>query len=187
MRSVVIHCGTNIINTSSSDEISVGVVTFARSISHRYPNIEVIVSGLLPREIHWSKRRVKNNKTNASLRDYCKKSSKMSFMRQDLDWTLPGNSLSMELYYKDHLHLFGNGNIKFSKLIIETLQDVLSPQSSSQLLSSYLSKSLLIRSPPLSSLPRSNLFQFKHVPNHLHLNHCQPQQHPSTEMSNFFA
>ena len=33
IRSVVIHCGTNNIDTSSSDEISVGVVTIARSIS----------------------------------------------------------------------------------------------------------------------------------------------------------
>ena len=51
MRSVVIHCGTNNIDTSSSDEISVDVVTIARSISHPYPNIEIIVSGLLTRDI----------------------------------------------------------------------------------------------------------------------------------------
>ena len=75
-------------------------------------------------------------------------------MRQDPDWTLPDNSLNMELYYKDHLQLIENGNIKFSKLIIETLQDVLSPQSS---LSSYLSQASLIRLPPPSSIPRSNL------------------------------
>ena len=56
--------------------------------------------------------------------------AKMTFMRQDPDWTLPDNSLNMELYYKDHLHLIENGNMKFSKLIIETLQGVLSPQSS---------------------------------------------------------
>ena len=73
IRSVVIHCGTNNIDTSSSDEISVGVVTIARSIFHRYPNIEIIVSGLLPRDIHWSTRRVKINETNDYLRDYCKK------------------------------------------------------------------------------------------------------------------
>ena len=101
-----------------------------RSISHCYPNIEVIVSGLLPRDIHWSTRRVKINETNDYLKDYCERSKKMTFMRQDPDWTLPDNSLNMELYYKDHLHLIENGNIKFSKLIIETLQDVLSPQSS---------------------------------------------------------
>ena len=52
VRSVVILYSTNNIDTSSTDEISVGVVTIARcrSMSHRYPNIEIIVSGLLPRE-----------------------------------------------------------------------------------------------------------------------------------------
>ena len=78
-------------------------------------------------------------------------------MHQDLDWTLPDNSLNMELYYKDHLHLNENGNIKFSKLIIETLQDI-SPQLSS---SSYLSQSSLIRSPPPPSIPRSNLLSIQ--------------------------
>ena len=77
-------------------------------------------------------------------------------MRQDPDWTLPDNSLNMELYYKDHLHLIENGNMKFSKSIIETLQDVLSPQSS-QSSSLHLPQSSLIRSSPPSSLPRSNL------------------------------
>ena len=52
----------------------------------------------------------------------------MNFMRQDPDWTLPENSLNMELYNKDHLHLIENGNPKFSKVIIETLHDILSPQ-----------------------------------------------------------
>ena len=42
-------------------------------------------------------------------------------MSQDPDWALPENSLKMQLYYKDHLHLNENRNIKFSKLIIETL------------------------------------------------------------------
>ena len=76
IRSVVIHCGTNSIDTSSSDEINLGVVTIARSISPRYPNIEVIVSDLLPRNIHWSTWRVKINKTNDYLRDYCKNKKK---------------------------------------------------------------------------------------------------------------
>ena len=76
IRSVLMHCGTNNINTSSTDEISVGVVTIARSIFHCYPNIEIIVSGLLPRDIHWSTRRVKINETNDNLRGYCKKKKK---------------------------------------------------------------------------------------------------------------
>ena len=54
----------------------------------------------------------------------------MTFMRQEPDCTLSYNSLNMELYYKDHLHLIEKGNIQFSKLTIETLQDVLLQQSS---------------------------------------------------------
>ena len=80
----------------------------------------------------------------------------MTFMCQNPDCTLPDNSLNMELYYKDHFHLTENRSIKFSKLITETLQDVLSPQSS-QSSSSYLSQSSLIRLPSPSSLPGSNL------------------------------
>ena len=85
-RSVVIHCGTNNIDTCSSDEISMGVVTIARSIFHRYPNIEIIVSGLLPRDIHWSTRRVKINETNDYLRDYCKKKKDFHAPRPRLDF-----------------------------------------------------------------------------------------------------
>ena len=90
IRSVVIHCGTNNIDTSSSDEISVGVVTIARSIFHRYPNIEIIVSGLLPRDIHWSTRRVEINETNDYLTTIAKNQknnlhaprSRLEFARQ---------------------------------------------------------------------------------------------------------
>ena len=41
-------------------------------------------------------------------------------MGRDPDWTFPDNSLNIQLYYPDHLHLIENGNIKFSKLIIKT-------------------------------------------------------------------
>ena len=76
IRSDVMLCGTNNIDTSSSDEIRLGVLTNAKSISHRYPNKQIIVSGLLPRYIHWSTRRVKINETNDYLRDYIKKKKK---------------------------------------------------------------------------------------------------------------
>lgn len=46
-------------------------------------------------------------------------------MHQNLDLTLLDSSLNMELYHKNHLYLIKNGNIKFLKLIIETLQDII--------------------------------------------------------------
>ena len=163
MRSVVIHCDTKNISTSSSNEIILGVVTIVKSISHCYSNIEVIVSDLLPRDIHWSTWRVKINKTNAYLRDYCQKSNKMTFIYEDPDWTYIIKILHRELYYKDHLHLIENRNIKFSKSITEILQDVFSRQSSSQLSSSYLSQSSLIIFPPPSFLLRSNILSVKTI------------------------
>ena len=121
---------------------------------HRHPNIEVIVSRLitkghplvysksknLPWDIHWSIRRVKIKKINAYLNDSFGKSTKISVMYQDPDWTLPDNSLNMQLYYQDHLHLIENGNIKFSRSIIKILYNVLSPQSSSRLSQSAFSR-----------------------------------------------
>ena len=70
IRSVVIHCGTNNMDSNNSNGISVGVVTIARSISHLYPNIEIIISSLLPRDCHWSTRRLKIDKINDYLKDY---------------------------------------------------------------------------------------------------------------------
>ena len=75
-------------------------------------------------------------------------------MPQDPDWILPDNSLNMELYYKDHLLLIEDGNTKFSKLIMETLQVVLSPQSSSQ--SSSSSQSLSATATPFN--PECHIF-----------------------------
>lgn len=78
-------------------------------------------------------------------------------MNQDLDWTLPDNSLNIKLYYKNHLQLIKKGNIKLSKSVIETLHDVIFPQSSSQLSSSCLSQSSMIKLSPPPSLTRSNI------------------------------
>ena len=78
----------------------------------------------------------------------------MTFMPQDPDWILPDNSLNMELYYKDHLLLIEDGNTKFSKSIMETLQVVLSPQSSSQ--SSSSSQSLSATATPFN--PECQIF-----------------------------
>ena len=176
IRSVVIYCGTNNIDTSNSDEISVGVVTIARSTYRRYPNIEVIVSGLLP-----STQRVKINKTN----DYCKRSKKTTLMRQDPDWTLPDNSLSMELYYKDHVHLIENRNIKFSNWLLKHCRTYYhqNHHNHHHTCHNHHWSDHHFHLP----YPGQTFFPFKHFPNHLHFNHRQPQQHPSNRNVELFC
>ena len=90
IRSVIIHWGTNNIDTSSSDEISVGMVTIARSISHGYPNTEPRTFIGLCREQKLIRAMI--------IWQTIAKNKKMTFMHQDPDWTLPDNSLNMELY-----------------------------------------------------------------------------------------
>ena len=154
VRSVAIQCRTNNIICSSSDEMSLGVTGIAIPTFHCYPNIKVVVSGILPRAIDWSMWRVKIKKTNGYLRGYCKKSTKTNSMSQHPACTLPDNSLNMQLYYKDHLHLIVNGNIKFCNLITRILQHILLPQLSSRLLKWSLINLLppLFQSPPSQSL-----------------------------------
>ena len=112
VRSVDINCSTNNIDTINSDETNLYTVAIARCISHCYPNIQVIVGGLLPKNIHWSAQRVKIEKTSAYLKDHCDRSTKMTFMTQDQSCSLPANFLNIQLYYKDYLHLMEKGNIK---------------------------------------------------------------------------
>ena len=105
VRSIVIHCSANNIDTSNSDEISLGMFPVTGSISKRYPNIEIIVSALFPREIDWSIQSVKIKKTNTYLKDYGNKSTKITVMSEDPDCTLPDKSLNMQLSHRDRLYL----------------------------------------------------------------------------------
>ena len=86
----LLYRGTNNVDTSSSDEISVGMVTIARSISHGYPNTEPRTFIGLCREQKLIRAMI--------IWQTIAKNKKMTFMHQDPDWTLPDNSLNMELY-----------------------------------------------------------------------------------------
>ena len=101
-------------------------------------------------------------------------------MNQNPDWTLPDNSLNMQLYYKNNLHLIENGNIKFLKLIIETLQDYYHDNHHHNY-HHYACHTDHWRNHYLHlPYPGQPFLQFKHFPNDLHLKHGQPQQQPST-------
>ena len=62
VKTVLTHCGTNNIDINNSDEMRLGIFAIARSLTHRHPNIKVLVTGLLLSVIHCSIRRVKVKK-----------------------------------------------------------------------------------------------------------------------------
>ena len=93
------------------------------------------------------------------------------FMEEDFDWINDDDSLNMEVYYQDRIHLNHNGNEKFGNTIIRKFKEIESlspsssagiilrmpsveaPQNAARRVSPVLST---VSSPPVSSPPMSS-------------------------------
>ena len=82
--------------------------------------MNIIISGLIPRDECWSSNRLLINRVNDILKYECHKNG-FVFIVQDHGWTLPNGSLDFSLCYKDSLHLVECRNVKLAKLIVSTL------------------------------------------------------------------
>ena len=59
---IVVHCGTNNTDTNSPFEIAKGVISCGLAVKKKYPQIKVVITGILPRDLLNSKRRTNYNK-----------------------------------------------------------------------------------------------------------------------------
>ena len=73
------------------------------------------------------------NKVNKVLQQKICKLQDFYFMEEDFDWTNNDDSLNMEFYYQDRIHLNHKGNEKFGNTIIRKFKHIesLSPSCSS--------------------------------------------------------
>ena len=122
---MVVHCGTNNIDVDRPRDIACGIVSIGLKLQELKPDIKVIVTGLLPRDLNWSGRRDKIMKTNKYLKSLCHARSNLYYMKQDVDWTSDAGQLKQKLYYTDCLHLIETGNEKFAKSIANVLYKVI--------------------------------------------------------------
>lgn len=120
----VLHCGTNNIDRDSPQEIAEGIISCGLVLQENNAELNVIVTGLLPRDLEDTSRRFKIRQTNKFIKHYCKQLMKFTYMRQDDDWVHEDGYLNEELYYSDHLHLIERGNVKFALSIIKMLVKV---------------------------------------------------------------
>lgn len=118
---VVIHCGTNNIDRDYPQEIANGVMSCGLVLQESRPDLKIVITGLLPRDLQNSRRRIKIIETNKFLKKYCKQFMNFTYMEQDSDWVLADGVLNEHLYYSDHLHLVEKGNNKFATSITNTL------------------------------------------------------------------
>ena len=107
VESVVIHCGTNNLYKDSPAEIKNGITSIAYAILKRKPCVNIIVTGLLPRDSKGSPRRQQISWINEQLEHWCNNLAKKNvlFLKPNTDWTKPNGQLREELYFQDLLHL----------------------------------------------------------------------------------
>ena len=68
---VIVHCGTNNIDTNTPDDISNALVLAANLIHNYHPSVNVILSSVLPRDAASSLRRRKILTINNSIKEKC--------------------------------------------------------------------------------------------------------------------
>ena len=119
-QNAVILCDTNNIQRDSSEDIVDGILEIALSLKRKYHHLNIVVCGLLPRDVNWSVNRIYINEINdyqlykCSLNDF-------NFVKPK-DWTLHNGSLKPNLFYMDNLHLVEEGNMKLSESIINVIK-----------------------------------------------------------------
>ena len=141
---IVVQVGTNNLNSDTSRDISEGIMSIASILQEKSPLAQIIITGLLPRDLNWSDRRRKIDEINVQLKLLIQGRKNIYFMEQDSDWTTLNNQLNMKYYYKDFLHLIESGNKKLALSITHFLS-IIKPVTLKPLTvsSSYLSPSSL--------------------------------------------
>ena len=96
------------------------------TIQEKKPNVNFIVSGLLPRDQETSSRRDKIKLVNQKLREWCRSGRvrNVYYLKPDKDWTEPDGRLVERYYFTDFLHLVEEGYDKFAKSIYEAIVNV---------------------------------------------------------------
>jgi len=120
LRFIVIHCGTNDLNSSIPNDIALAVLNTGSTFKKRSPKSSIIITGLLPRDINPSARRNKIKMVNFILKEKCLEKG-FVFVVPDSGWLFPNRMLNTDLFYKDYLHLVEKGNDKFADSIIAAI------------------------------------------------------------------
>ena len=119
-QNAVILCGTNNIQRDSSEDIVDGILEIALSLKRKYHHLNIVVCGLLPRDVNWSVNHIFINETNDYLLYRCSLND-FNFIKPK-DWTLHNGSLKPNLFYMDNLHLVEEGNMNLSESIINVIK-----------------------------------------------------------------
>ena len=150
--------------TVSLSHIADGVLAVGAMAKKKKNDMEIIIMGLLHCDLNDNKMRSNVAEVNKILRRKCHKMN-FTFTEQDADW-IKEDSLNMEYYHKDRIHLNRQGNVKFANTIIRKLNALTS--------SSSFSSVIITRIPSSEVETRTNIFHSCPSPPPLPLNISSP-------------
>ena len=106
----VLLIGTNNMDCDKPGDIASSIMSSAAKLREKYPQLHVVIIGVLPRGLHVSSLRDKIRHTNVLLESQCKKMPCLTFVEQSSRWTKDSGQLNEVLFHTDFLHLIKPGN-----------------------------------------------------------------------------
>ena len=107
LQTAIIHCWTNNIDKNDPEDIKTAILSIAYFILEKKPQADVIITGLLPRDKEISHRRKRIQIVNKKLENWYQgnKIGNVKFLKPGSDWVDENGHLSVNLHFRDFLHL----------------------------------------------------------------------------------
>ena len=118
LKYIFILCGTNNIDHNSPQSIASTIISTGLEFQKKSHKFQVVVIPLLPRDHKHSRRRGIINTVNKLLKFQCLNNG-FYFLEFKSNWLNNDDSLNMELFYNDYLHLIRKGSELLAKDIID--------------------------------------------------------------------
>ena len=111
VENLFIHSRTNNINKDTPIEIVNGIVSLGLSFIEQYKNIQVFLSGIIPRDSTVSVKRDIIDYINHHIEILCNNNEGFYFFNPGKQCTNKANSLKKDLFFKDNLHMIEKGYV----------------------------------------------------------------------------
>ena len=118
LKYIFILCGTNNIGHNSTQSIACTIISTGLEFQKKSNKFQVVVIPLLPRDYQHSRKRGIINAVNKLLKFQCLNNG-FCFLEFKSNWLSNDDSLNMELFYNDYLHIIWKGNELLTKGIID--------------------------------------------------------------------
>jgi len=132
VKTVFVLVGTNNLISDSPIEIVNGIISIGLHFIKKNPDIQVLLSGILPRDSSTSNKRDIIEYVNYHIKMFCKNNEEFHYVDPGQQWINEDDSLRSDLFFHDKLHLIEKGYEKFSNIILKAIENSTSQSKSNK-------------------------------------------------------